>query len=90
MKTYEFKVSKIVFVMQLAQSSTIKPCQQHTENTFFKTYVHKHNKLIFYNLILFYSTSKRIMGDAGVPIVPGYHGDDQSDSVLRAEADKIG
>uniref|UniRef100_A0A336K5K3 CSON001039 protein n=1 Tax=Culicoides sonorensis TaxID=179676 RepID=A0A336K5K3_CULSO len=36
------------------------------------------------------STSKAIMAAAGVPIVPGYHGDDQSDANLIAEADKIG
>ncbi|XP_063705563.1 methylcrotonoyl-CoA carboxylase subunit alpha, mitochondrial [Culicoides brevitarsis] len=36
------------------------------------------------------STSKAIMAAAGVPIVPGYHGDDQSDERLMAEADKIG
>lgn len=34
--------------------------------------------------------SKRIMIDAGVPVVPGYHGEDQSDDLLLAEADKIG
>ena len=30
------------------------------------------------------------MGDAGIPIVPGYHGIDQSDSKLKEEAEKIG
>jgi 3-methylcrotonyl-CoA carboxylase alpha subunit len=34
--------------------------------------------------------SKEIMNKAGVPCVPGYHGSDQSDNVLAAEADKIG
>lgn len=34
--------------------------------------------------------SKEIMNKAGVPCVPGYHGSDQTDSVLAAEADKIG
>lgn len=34
--------------------------------------------------------SKEIMNKAGVPCVPGYHGSDQSDDVLAAEADKIG
>jgi len=34
--------------------------------------------------------AKAIMGDAGVPLVPGYHGDDQSESTLTSEADKIG
>lgn len=34
--------------------------------------------------------SKRIMVDAGVPVVPGYHGDDQSDDVLLQAADSIG
>ncbi|XP_028405687.1 methylcrotonoyl-CoA carboxylase subunit alpha, mitochondrial-like [Dendronephthya gigantea] len=36
------------------------------------------------------STSKRIMSDAGVPIIQGYHGDDQSDERLKSEAEKIG
>ena len=36
------------------------------------------------------SVSKRRMIDAGVPCVPGYHGDDQSDDTLIAEAEKIG
>jgi 3-methylcrotonyl-CoA carboxylase alpha subunit len=30
------------------------------------------------------------MGAAGVPLVPGYHGDDQDDVLLAHEADKIG
>ena len=34
--------------------------------------------------------AKRLMDEAGVPIVPGYHGDDQSDATLRAEAERIG
>src|SRR5262245_23790766 len=36
------------------------------------------------------SEAKAIMGRAGVPLVPGYHGDDQKDAGLRKEADKIG
>lgn len=36
------------------------------------------------------SLSKRRMIDAGVPCVPGYQGDDQSDDTLIAEAKKIG
>ncbi|MBO2674424.1 acetyl/propionyl/methylcrotonyl-CoA carboxylase subunit alpha [Shewanella algae] len=36
------------------------------------------------------SAAKLIMGRAGVPLVPGYHGDDQSDEVLLSEAEKIG
>ncbi|GLV39156.1 Methylcrotonoyl-CoA carboxylase 1 [Carabus blaptoides fortunei] len=36
------------------------------------------------------STSKAIMSAAGVPIVEGYHGEDQSDAKLKQEADKIG
>ena len=30
------------------------------------------------------------MGNAGVPIIEGYHGDDQSDERLRQEAEEIG
>uniref|UniRef100_A0A1A9VMC1 Methylcrotonoyl-CoA carboxylase subunit alpha, mitochondrial n=1 Tax=Glossina austeni TaxID=7395 RepID=A0A1A9VMC1_GLOAU len=36
------------------------------------------------------STSKAIMSAAGVPIINGYHGDDQSNERLQAEAEKIG
>ena len=35
------------------------------------------------------SESKRIMGRAGVPLVPGYHGDDQSDALLAREAEAM-
>jgi len=34
--------------------------------------------------------AKALMVEAGVPVVPGYHGSDQSDDLLAAEADKIG
>ena len=36
------------------------------------------------------SRSKLIMEEAGVPLVPGYHGTDQGDSLLAREADAIG
>jgi acetyl/propionyl-CoA carboxylase alpha subunit len=36
------------------------------------------------------STSKHIMSAAGVPIIEGYHGEDQTDEKLRQEADRIG
>ncbi|XP_054168596.1 methylcrotonoyl-CoA carboxylase subunit alpha, mitochondrial-like [Oppia nitens] len=36
------------------------------------------------------STSKVIMSNAGVPVVPGYHGDEQNDDYLLEEAIKIG
>jgi 3-methylcrotonyl-CoA carboxylase alpha subunit len=34
--------------------------------------------------------SKRLMAAAGVPLVPGYHGADQSPALLQREADTIG
>ncbi len=34
--------------------------------------------------------AKAIMDKAGVPLVPGYHGEDQDDDTLVAEAEKIG
>ncbi len=34
--------------------------------------------------------AKAIMGNAGVPIVPGYHGSEQDDALLLAQADAIG
>ncbi|NNE53649.1 MAG: ATP-grasp domain-containing protein [Sulfitobacter sp.] len=34
--------------------------------------------------------AKALMVEAGVPVVPGYHGADQSDDLLATEADKIG
>lgn len=36
------------------------------------------------------STSKHIMSAAGVPIIEGYHGEDQSDEKLQKEAARIG
>ncbi|XP_014472322.1 PREDICTED: methylcrotonoyl-CoA carboxylase subunit alpha, mitochondrial [Dinoponera quadriceps] len=36
------------------------------------------------------NTSKAIMTKAGVPIIEGYHGNDQSNAMLLAEAKKIG
>ncbi|WP_299549794.1 biotin carboxylase N-terminal domain-containing protein [uncultured Tateyamaria sp.] len=34
--------------------------------------------------------AKALMVEAGVPVVPGYHGADQSDDLLASEADKMG
>lgn len=36
------------------------------------------------------SAAKSIMEKAGVPLVPGYHGKDQSTDLLKAEAEQIG
>ena len=36
------------------------------------------------------SAAKALMGKAGVPLVPGYHCDDQTPALLHAEADRIG
>jgi 3-methylcrotonyl-CoA carboxylase alpha subunit len=36
------------------------------------------------------SAAKEIMGAAGVPLVPGYHGADQDPALLKAEADSMG
>lgn len=36
------------------------------------------------------SAAKQLMEHAGVPLVPGYHGEDQDPALLRAEADRIG
>ncbi len=36
------------------------------------------------------SAAKTIMEKAGVPLVPGYHGDDQDADLLAAEAERIG
>ncbi|WP_144213845.1 acetyl-CoA carboxylase biotin carboxylase subunit [Shewanella donghaensis] len=36
------------------------------------------------------SAAKIIMGAANVPLVPGYHGDDQTDETLLAEAKNVG
>ena len=34
--------------------------------------------------------SKQLMEKAGVPLIPGYHGSDQSPALLKGEADRIG
>ncbi|MEX8508747.1 MAG: biotin carboxylase N-terminal domain-containing protein [Leptothrix ochracea] len=36
------------------------------------------------------SAAKRLMQDAGVPLVPGYHGEDQDPARLALEAERIG
>lgn len=36
------------------------------------------------------SASKRIMGAANVPLVPGYHGKEQDIDLMKSEAEKIG
>ncbi len=36
------------------------------------------------------SESKKLMEKAGVPLTPGYHGDDQEPAFLREQADRIG
>ncbi|MGH8231642.1 MAG: acetyl/propionyl/methylcrotonyl-CoA carboxylase subunit alpha [Steroidobacteraceae bacterium] len=36
------------------------------------------------------ATAKQLMQRSGVPLLPGYHGDDQAPARLRAEADRIG
>jgi len=36
------------------------------------------------------SAAKALMEGAGVPLVPGYHGDDQDPAFLRAQADALG
>jgi 3-methylcrotonyl-CoA carboxylase alpha subunit len=36
------------------------------------------------------SAAKRLMEDARVPLVPGYHGDNQDPQFLHAEADRVG
>lgn len=36
------------------------------------------------------SAAKEIMSKANVPLVPGYHGEDQDEALLKSEADKIG
>ncbi|MBM3346766.1 MAG: acetyl-CoA carboxylase biotin carboxylase subunit [Betaproteobacteria bacterium] len=36
------------------------------------------------------ASSKALMAEAGVPLVPGYHGADQDATLLRREADRIG
>jgi 3-methylcrotonyl-CoA carboxylase alpha subunit len=36
------------------------------------------------------AAAKALMEQAGVPLVPGYHGEDQSDATLRAAASRIG
>ncbi len=36
------------------------------------------------------SAAKALMAKAGVPLVPGYHGDEQAGEFLRARADEIG
>lgn len=36
------------------------------------------------------AVARKLMIEAGVPVVPGYEGDDQSDERIVAEAERIG
>ena len=36
------------------------------------------------------SAAKTIMADAGVPLVPGYHGDDQNPDIIKQAANQMG
>jgi len=42
------------------------------------------------NAMALKGAAKKLMEDADVPVVPGYHGDDQSDDVLASEAERVG
>lgn len=42
------------------------------------------------NAMALKGAAKKLMTDASVPVVPGYHGEDQSEDLLTAEAEKIG
>lgn len=55
-----------------------------------KRYLFCQSNHLYELLILGVSTSKHIMSAAGVPIIHGYHGEDQSEERLRHEAEKIG
>lgn len=46
--------------------------------------------LLILHFYIINSTSKEIMERASVPVIPGYHGSDQSDANLKMEADRIG
>ena len=67
-----------------------------SENPDFTKACHE-NSLIFIgpdasamNAMALKGAAKKIMTDAGVPVVPGYHGDDQSIATLTREAAAIG
>lgn len=36
------------------------------------------------------ATAKTLLAGAGVPLIPGYHGEDQDDELLRGEAERLG
>jgi 3-methylcrotonyl-CoA carboxylase alpha subunit len=42
------------------------------------------------NAMALKGAAKKLMEDADVPVVPGYHGDDQSDDILASEAERVG
>lgn len=54
-----------------------------------KRYADDYMEPIDDRLLIAYSQSKHIMTAAGVPCVPGYHGQNQDVEFLEAEADKI-
>jgi acetyl/propionyl-CoA carboxylase alpha subunit len=58
--------------------------------TFFQLQIYISYQEVVCLHFVYVSASKKIMGAAGVPLVPGYHGDEQDVEFLKAEADKIG
>ncbi|XP_071949650.1 methylcrotonoyl-CoA carboxylase subunit alpha, mitochondrial-like [Antedon mediterranea] len=88
---------KIIDVAKLSQAQAIHPGYGFlSENAEFADLCEKEN-IIFVGPpssaitdMGIKSTSKSIMSAAGVPIIGGYHGEDQSDTRLKEEAGKIG
>lgn len=63
----------------------------NTENIGLELKARKKKNIIILNMKLFcQSTSKAIMSAAGVPVVEGYHGEDQSEESLKEHAKRIG
>ena len=50
----------------------------------------KYNFSRWQHFLVFIRTPDKIRSEAGMPIIEGYHGDDQSDERLKSEAEKIG
>ncbi|XP_066457696.1 methylcrotonoyl-CoA carboxylase subunit alpha, mitochondrial [Eleutherodactylus coqui] len=90
-------MDKIIKVAKASGAQAVHPGYGFlSENTEFAELCKKENKIFIgppssaIRDMGIKSTSKSIMSAAGVPIIEGYHGEDQSDQHLKEQAAKIG
>ncbi|KAJ2455127.1 hypothetical protein EV183_001056 [Coemansia sp. RSA 2336] len=91
------QASRIINVMKQTGAQAVHPGYGFlSENADFAEQLHKHGITFIgppeaaMRAMGSKSESKRIMQEAGVPVVPGYHGENQDPAFLKQQADQIG